>query len=81
MEKRKQLTPSLTVYSRLLSIYQLLDGQAGMLAELRTKGITIGIADSIIASTALQLGVPLLTNNIEHYHFQDLKVVRGLELE
>jgi predicted nucleic acid-binding protein len=51
-----------------------------MLKELRLKGVTAGIADSVIASTALQLGVPLLTNNIEHYHFPDLRVVRGLEI-
>ena len=54
--------------------------QAGrMLGELRSKGETVGIADSIIAATALQLGVPLLTNNVEHYPFADLKVARGLE--
>lgn len=51
-----------------------------LLGELRLKGVIAGIADSVIASTALQLGVPLLTNNIEHYHFPDLKVVRGLEI-
>jgi len=50
-----------------------------MLGELRSKGATVGIADSIIAATALQLGAPLLTNNVEHYPFTDLKVVRGLE--
>lgn len=51
-----------------------------MLGELRSKGATVGIADSIIAATALQLGAPLLTNNVEHYPFTDLKVVRGLEV-
>lgn len=50
-----------------------------MLGELRSKGMTAGIADSIIAATALQLGVPLLTNNVEHYPFSDLKVIKGLE--
>ena len=54
--------------------------QAGkMLGELRSKGVTLGIADAIIAATALQLGAPLLTNNVEHYPFPDLKVIRGLE--
>ncbi|MDZ4247359.1 MAG: PIN domain-containing protein, partial [Dehalococcoidia bacterium] len=47
-----------------------------MLGKLRTKGITIGIADAIIAATALQLGAPLLTNNVEHYPFPDLKVIK-----
>lgn len=49
-----------------------------MLGELRTKGITISIADSIIASTALQLNITLLTNNIEHYPFKGLNIVRGI---
>ena len=51
-----------------------------MLGELRSKGMTIGIADAIIAATALQFGAPLLTNNVEHYPFPDLKVIRGLEV-
>ena len=59
----------------------LIARQAGiMLGELRLKGTTIGIADAIIAVTALQFGAPLLTNNIEHYPFPDLKVIRGLEV-
>ena len=49
-----------------------------MLGELRSKGTTVGIADAIIAATALQLGVPLLTSNVEHYPFIDLKVIGGL---
>ena len=54
--------------------------QAGsMLGEIRSKGTTIGIADAIIAATALRLGAPLLTNNVEHYPFADLKVVSGLQ--
>ena len=51
-----------------------------MLGELRSKGVTVGIADAIIAATALQLDAPLLTNNVEHYPFAELKVVRGLEV-
>ena len=49
-----------------------------LLGELRSKGKTIGIADAIIAATSLQLNVPLITNNIEHYPFPDLKVIREL---
>ena len=50
-----------------------------MLGELRSKGVTVGIADAIIAATALQLNFPLLTNNVEHYPFEGLEVVRGVE--
>ena len=49
-----------------------------MLGALRSKGITAGIADSIIAATALQVAAPLITNNVEHYPFPDLKVIKGL---
>ena len=48
-----------------------------MPVENRTRGVTVGIADAIIAATALHLNVPLLTNNVEHYPFADLTVVRG----
>lgn len=51
-----------------------------MLGELRAKGMTIGIADAIIAATSLHCGAPLLTNNVEHYPFPGLKVIRGLEI-
>ena len=51
-----------------------------MLGELRSKGMTVGIADAIIAATALQFGAPLLTNNVDHYPFPNLKVIRGLEV-
>jgi predicted nucleic acid-binding protein len=48
-----------------------------MLGSLRSRGKTIGIADAIIAATALYLNVPLITNNIGHYPFPDLRVIRG----
>ncbi|MBI4284602.1 MAG: type II toxin-antitoxin system VapC family toxin [Chloroflexi bacterium] len=51
-----------------------------LLGELRSKRVTVGIADAVIAATALQLGAPLLTNNVEHYPFPDLNVIRGFEL-
>jgi len=49
-----------------------------LLGGLRRQGKTVGIADAIIAATALGMGVPLLTNNVEHYVFPGLKLVRGL---
>lgn len=51
-----------------------------MLGELRSRGVTVGIGDAIIAATASQVNAPLLTNNVEHYPFTGLKVVRGLEV-
>lgn len=51
-----------------------------MLGELRSRGVTVGIGDAIIAATALQVNAPLLTNNLGHYPFTSLRVVRGLEV-
>ena len=48
-----------------------------ILGELRAGGKTIGAADAIIGATALELNTTLLTNNIEHYSFSDLHVIRG----
>ena len=54
--------------------------QAGrIIGEFRLKGVSVGIGDAIIAATALQVSAPLLTNNVEHYPFTNLRVVRGLE--
>ena len=49
-----------------------------LLSKIRSLGVTVGIADAIIAATTLQLDVPLLTNNIRHYPFAGLKVIRGV---
>lgn len=51
-----------------------------ILQDLRSRGQTPGIGDAIIAATALQVSVPLLTNNIEHFPVTGLNVIRGLEL-
>jgi predicted nucleic acid-binding protein len=50
-----------------------------LLCNLRSQGLTIGIADAIIGATALFLSVPLITNNTEHYPFPDLWVIKGME--
>jgi predicted nucleic acid-binding protein len=52
-----------------------------LLRNLRSKGITIGTVDAIIAATALQFEVSLITNNVEHYPFPSLKVIRGSETQ
>ncbi len=50
-----------------------------LLSDVRRQGKTGGIADAIIGATALGLGLPLLTNNVEHYPFPGLKLVKGVE--
>ncbi len=48
-----------------------------IIGEFRAKGVTVGVGDAIVGATALQVSAPLLTNNVGHYPFPDLKVVRG----
>jgi len=51
---------------------------AGLMSkELSSSGITLGLADAIIAATALELGVPLITNNIKHFSVPGLTIVHG----
>jgi predicted nucleic acid-binding protein len=48
-----------------------------LLHSPEVKGLAIGIADAIIAAAALSLSIPLLTNNVTHYPFLGLRVVKG----
>jgi len=51
---------------------------AGTVAHnLLTRGISIGTADVIIAATALEVGVPLITNNVRHFSVPGLTIVHG----
>ena len=43
--------------------------------ELRRDGLPIGLADTLIAATALAYGLPLVTDNAEHF-----QRVRGLKV-
>ena len=49
-----------------------------MLGRLRSNGVTVGVVDAVIAATAVGANVPLLTNNVSHYPFAELRVVRGV---
>jgi predicted nucleic acid-binding protein len=61
-----------------VAVDTLIARRAGtMLGVFRSRGVTIGIADAVIAATALQAGAPLITNNVEHYPFPNLRVIRG----
>jgi predicted nucleic acid-binding protein len=47
------------------------------IAYAAQHGFTISIADGIVAATALELGIPLVTNNTAHYPFPELELVSG----
>lgn len=45
-------------------------------ADLRQRGVTIGTSDLLIAGTALEKGLTLVTNNEKHY-----EPIQGLKIE
>jgi tRNA(fMet)-specific endonuclease VapC len=52
--------------------------QAGILSKnFLSRGTTIGTTDVIIAATALELGVPLITNNVKHFSVPGLTIIHG----
>ncbi len=68
------------LFNSLLSIPidELIARRAGaIIKEQRAQGSTIGIADAIIAASAMQMNVPLLTNNVGHYQVPGIIVIRG----
>ncbi len=48
---------------------------AQLLADLRTKGRAMPIKDSLIAATAHQYGLPVVTRNSKDFAFANVKVV------
>lgn len=68
--------------SRLLGLMDIfvLDGNAASIAavyqrNLRKKGVTVGMADTLIASICVTAQLPLMTRNIKHF-----ETFEGLEL-
>lgn len=60
----------------VISLDKNLAEQAGQLAyKLRLGGFTIGLADAVIGTTALQIRAPLLTTNRKHF-----EIISGLEV-
>ncbi len=54
---------------------------AKIFANLRTRGITIGHTDVLIAATAIDNNLVLATNNTKHFqHIEELELVNWVEL-
>lgn len=43
--------------------------------EYRSKGITLGLADCLIAATAVEHGLILVTKNVRHFPMPELSVI------
>lgn len=61
---------------KVVPLEEQLAEQAGKLAfQLRSSGITIGMADAVIGATARQIGAVILTTNRKHF-----EVIAGLKV-
>ena len=44
-----------------------------VLMDYRTQGITLSVPDSLIAASALVMGLRLVTTNVRHYPMEDIE--------
>lgn len=59
---------------------EIADSAGELIRSWRVRGITLGDADAIIAASALQEGLPLVTTNAKHFPMPDLVVYQADEL-
>ncbi len=62
--------------AKLLPITEVISAHAVSLVEQHFRSHHLQLADALIAATALEHGVPLMTSNVKHF-----KVVKGLKLK
>jgi predicted nucleic acid-binding protein len=53
---------------------RIADFAGEMIMTWRKSGITLGDADTVIAATALDLGIPLVTTNPRHFPMPELSI-------
>lgn len=54
---------------------EIVDISAKVFSNLRSRGLSIGHNDCLIAGTAIYLNMPLVTNNISHFNrIQNLEI-------
>jgi len=68
--KEREIEPTRQFFTgvKVIPLDEQLATRAGLLARgLRAQGFTASLADAVIAATALQLQIPLLTTNPKHF--------------
>ncbi|MDN5345114.1 MAG: hypothetical protein PWQ18_1228 [Clostridia bacterium] len=76
--REREIEPTRQFFAgiKVIPLDEKLATKAGLLARaLRAQGFTTSLADAVIAATALQLQVPLLTTNPKHF-----TIITGLEV-
>jgi len=62
--------------ARIVQLDEAMSARACFLVEEHFLARSLGLADALIASTAIELGLPLLSGDAKHYEF-----IEGLALE
>lgn len=72
--ERKHTVETLSVLESLPVEDDIADKAGELVRSYRANGVTLGIADALIAATALQHSLPLVTTNSRHFPMSELTV-------
>lgn len=79
-EREKQVTlETLEALESLPVLEDIADKAGELVRDWRARGVTLGIADVLIAATALQHNLALLTTNPRHFPMPELTVYQADE--
>lgn len=77
--ERKHTLETLNVLESLPVVEDIADKAGELVRVWRAKGVTFGIADALIAATALQHNLALLTTNPKHFPMPSLTIYQADE--
>ena len=79
VRERETTFETLSVVKSLPVLDDIADKAGEQVRNWRAQGITLGIADALIAATALQHKLPLVTTNPKHFPMPELTVYQSDE--
>jgi len=75
--ERKKTFDTLKVLESLPVVDDIAEKAGELVRDWRSKGVTLGISDVLIAATALHLSLTLVTTNPRHFPMSELTVYQA----